>query len=81
MAREGVAQAGTVREDQVGLKLGKPVVRDARVRQQAEAGVHAIDGLSARNDAFHRSRGLCHALERGIVQPELRAGPQLPQVV
>ena len=54
VARERIAEAGTVRQDEVGLQLGQPVVRDARVGEQAEAGIDAVDRLAAGNDALDR---------------------------
>jgi hypothetical protein len=70
-----------VREDQVGLKLREPVIRNARVGEQAETGVDAIYGLAAGDDALDRCRGLTDALHGGIIEPRLRAEPKLAQVV
>ena len=63
VARERVAEPGAVRKDEVGLELGKTLVGDARVRQQAEAGVDAVNRLAARNDAVDRSGGLARCSE------------------
>ena len=62
-----------MRQDEVGLELGEPVVGDARVGEQAEAGVDAVDGLAAGDDALDRRGGSRDALHRGIV--EARVAP------
>ena len=48
---ERVAEPAAVRQDQVGLQLGQPVVRNAGLGEQAEAGIDAVDGAPAREDA------------------------------
>jgi hypothetical protein len=52
VARERLAEAGAVRQDQIALQLGQAAVGDAGVGKQAEAGVEAVDRLAAGDDAF-----------------------------
>ena len=59
---ERLAEPGTVREDQVALQFLEPVVRDAGLGEQAEAGIDAIDGAAAVEDAADRRR---RRLDRG----------------
>ena len=56
-ARQRVAKAGAVRQDQIGLQLGQALIGDAGVREHAEAGVDAVDGLAAGDDAIDRCCG------------------------
>src|SRR5256885_15630185 len=79
MARQRVAEPGAVRKDEVGLKLGKAVGRDARIGEHAEAGIDAVDRLAASDDALDRGGGAGDALHRGVVETRLGAGPQLAQ--
>jgi hypothetical protein len=51
-----------MRQDQIGLKLGEPIVGDARVGEQPEAGVDAVDGLAARDDPIDRGCRIGNAL-------------------
>ena len=71
VARQRIAEAGAVRQDQVGLQLGQAFGRDARVGEQAEAGVDAIDGLAAGDDALDRRR----RSRRRAASMRRRAGP------
>ena len=48
--------AGAVRQHQRALQLRETRVVDARAREQAEAGVDAVDGLAGRDDAVDRLR-------------------------
>jgi hypothetical protein len=57
----------------------RPVVRDARVCEQAEAGVDPVDGFPAGNDAVDRLGGVGDTPHRGIVEPRFCTGPQIPQ--
>ena len=57
VARERVAEAAAVAEDQVALELAKLVGGDAGLGEQAEAGVDAVDGLAAGDDAVDRGGG------------------------
>ena len=52
----GLADAGGVREHDVALELGEVRVGDADAGELAEAGVHPIDRLAARDDALRRRR-------------------------
>jgi hypothetical protein len=81
VARERIAQACAVRQDQVRLKLGQPFVRNTRVGQQAEAGVDPVNRLAASNDAVDRRGRLGDALNGGIVETRLSAEPEPAQVV
>ena len=81
MPWERVAKARAVRQNEVGLKFRKPLVRDPRVGEQAESGVDSVDRVAARDDALHGGRGLVDAPHRCVVEPRLDANPQLPQVV
>ena len=60
--------------------LGEPFVRDARVSEQAEASVDAINGLAAGHDAIDRGRRFRHALHRSVIEPRFGAAPQLAQL-
>ncbi len=79
--RKRIAKTRAVREDEVGLKLGQPIVGNAGIRQQSEAGVDAIDGLAASDDAVHGRSSVGDTLHRCIVEPRIRTCPQFPQVV
>ena len=81
VARKRIAEAGAVRKDEICLKLGQALVRDARVGEEAEAGIDAVDGLAACDDALDRARGFGDAGHRGFVEPGLGSRPELPQVV
>ncbi len=54
MPRQRIPETGAVRQDEVGLELRKPIVRNARAGEEAEARVDAVDRLPAGNDAIHR---------------------------
>jgi hypothetical protein len=79
--RKRIAKTRAVREDEVSLKLGQPIVGNAGIRQQSEASVDAIDGLAASDDAVHGRSSVGNTLERCIVEPGIRTCPQFPQVV
>ncbi len=81
MARQRIAEAGAVRQDEVGLKLGKALVGNARVGEQAEPGVDAVDGFAAGDDAIDRGGGGADAAHAGVVETRLRPGPELTQLV
>ena len=51
VARQRIAEAGAMRQDQVGLQLRQPMRGDSRVGEDAEACVDAIDGVAVRDDA------------------------------
>ncbi len=73
----GQIAAGTdaVRQHQVALQLGQLVVRDARVRQLAEAGVDAVDDRVGVDDLLHGGLGGAHVGPGGIRhrEPDLAA--------
>src|SRR4051812_6705288 len=75
----GRAEPGAVGEYEVGLELGEAVVGDARVGEQAEAGVDPIDGLAAGDDAVDRSRRGSDAAEAAGVELGGCALPQLAE--
>ena len=75
VARQRLAEARAVRQDQVGLQLGEPVVGNARVGEQAEAGVDAVDRLAAGDDALDRGGGVGDALHRASSRRAARARP------
>ncbi len=70
--RQRIAETGTVRQNEIGLEFCEPLVRDAGVRQHAEAGVHPVDGLTACDDAVDRGSSVGDALHRRVA--ELRFG-------
>ena len=76
MARQRIAEPSAVRQDQIGLELGEAVVGDARVGEQAEAGVDAVNRLAAGNDAVDRRGGVGDALHRCSSRRASRAAPQ-----
>ncbi len=77
VARQRFAEAGAVAEDEVGLELRQPIVGDAGVGEQAEAGVDPVHRLAARNDAIDRRGGGCDALHGGSVEHGRFARPKL----
>ena len=79
-ARERVAKPAAVAEDQIALKVGELRRGDARLGEQSETGVDAIDGLARGDDAFDRAGG---GVDRGqciIGQTRTRAAPQLAKL-
>ena len=64
----GLAEAGAVRQDEVGLELGETGVGNSGVGEQAKAGVHAVDGFAAGDDALDRRRGGGNAIHAGGIQ-------------
>ena len=81
VAREGVAEPGAVRQDQVGLQLGKAVVRNTRVGEETEAGVDAVDRLATGDDALDRSGSVGDPLHRRVVEAHGRSGPDVTELV
>ena len=81
VARQRVAETGAVRQDQVGLELGQAVVGNARVGEQAEAGVDAIDRLARGDDALDRGGGGGDALHRRVVERAAAPEPELAELV
>ncbi len=79
MPRQRVTEPGAVRQDQIGLQLGQPVVGDAGIGEQPEAGVDAIDGLAGSDDAVDGGGGIGDALQGGVVETRFGATPQLTQ--
>ncbi len=79
VARQRFAEAATVREDEIALQLSQPVGGNAGVGEQAEAGVDAIDGLSAGDDPFDRRGGGGDAIQAGGVESRVGAAPQLAE--
>ena len=57
VARQRVAEARAVRQDEVALQLGEAVVGDAGVGEEAETGVHAVDRLAPGDDPLDRGGG------------------------
>ena len=68
-------------EDQVALEVGELVGGDAGLREEAEAGVDAVDGLAPGNDAIDRSGGGVDRGERCVGQARGGAGPEQAQRV
>ena len=64
-----------MREDEVGLKLGQPLMRDSGLGEEAEAGVDAVDGAARLHDPLHaRLRGI-DGVEGGGFEGNGRAAP------
>ena len=68
VARQRLAEAGAVRQDQISLQLGEAGIGDAGVGQAAEAGVDAVDRVARRDDALDRRGGGGDAGQRGVVE-------------
>ena len=69
-----------VRAHERALQLGQPRVVDARAREEAEAGVDAVDGIAAREDLRNRRGRGVHARLRRRVDGESRSvGPDRAQ--
>ena len=79
MARQRFAEPAAVRQDQIALQLGQPIVGDARVGEQPEAGVDAVDRVAAGDDPLDRSGGRRDALHRRVVEAGGLAVPELAQ--
>ena len=63
--------AGGVGADERQLQLGRPLDRDARGGQRAEAGRHAVDGLVGGEEPLDQRRARRHRLPGG--RPERRS--------
>ena len=79
MARQRLAEAGAVGENEVGLQLRQAVGGDGGVGEQAEAGVDAVDRLAGGDDALDRGGAFGDALHRGVVEARAGALPELAQ--
>ena len=76
-----VAEAAAVAEDEVALELAELVGGDAGLGEQAEAGVDAVDGLAAGDDAIDRGGGGVDRGEGVVGEARGGAAPQVAQRV
>ena len=72
---ERVAEPAAVREDQIGLQLGEPVVGDAGLGEQAEAGIDAVDGAPARRGSAPMLAADASIAAQAVAVPARRGAP------
>eukprot|EP01136_Pigoraptor_vietnamica_P025519 Opistho-1_new@79605 len=80
--REGLADASSVRLDQIDLQFAQLVARDARRGKVAKAGVDAIDGVSLLHNIVNNFAAGANSLRSGYKQPCTRTHtPRTTQVL
>src|SRR5204863_1408584 len=75
-----IAEAAAVRQDQIGLQLGQPVVGNARLREQAEAGVDAVDRAASGDDSADILRRRVDRRPGVAMQRYRRAAPDCAKI-
>ena len=76
--RERLADAGRVAAQQVGLQPVERVGLDADLRERAEPGVDAVDGLAAGGLAIDDGTGAVDAVARRVSQRDVGSRPARP---